>query len=142
MLNQCAERRSRIREHLSKKENWLPETSPLLAECTVIFAIVLLVAYRFRRISTPTIAIAVTAPIIPATMYIVAGGSSGPDGLEGVGDGDAVGDGGGVGEGDDVGGGDGDTGVVGEGVWAGAGVGAGESGGVGEGDGVGSGATL
>lgn len=108
-------------------------TSTLLAEFTVIFAIVLLVDYRFRSISIPTIAIAVTAPIIPAAMYIVAGGSSGPDGLEGVGDGDAVGDGGKVGDGDDVVGGDGDTGGVGVGVR----IGVGEGGGVGEGMGVG-----
>ena len=109
------------------------ETSPLLAECRAIFAVVLLVAYRFRSISILTIAIAVTAPIIPATMYIVAGGSPGSDGLEGVGDGDAVGDGGSVGDGDDVGEGDGDTGGVGVGVWIGMG------GGVGVGEGVGVG---
>ena len=61
----------------------------------------LLVAYRFLCISRPTIAIAATAPIIPAAMYIVVGGSSGLNGVEGVGDGDAVGDG--AGDGDDVG---------------------------------------
>jgi hypothetical protein len=38
-------------------------------------------------------AIAATAPIIPATMYIVGGGSSGLDGVEGFGEGDTVGEG-------------------------------------------------
>jgi len=80
----------------------------------------LLVAYRFLNISRPPIAIAATAPIITVAMYNVVVDSSGLNGVEGVGDGNAFGEG------------DGET----------VGVGAGDDVGLGEGVGVGEGASL